>query len=133
MADIRPAARSRSVSLAQHVVASYQVTDSTGRFESPVKWLGLFPITAKYLPLRHLILPHPKPTANNYVCLWTLMIGVAIHLVRRAPHPKCPWRDEGGSGDLDGSASRSAFRHGFYPAHKQSYLGFRVVLVPALR
>lgn len=39
----------------------------------------------------------------------------------------------GGGWDLDGSASRSAFRHGFYPAHKQSYLGFRVVLVPALR
>jgi formylglycine-generating enzyme required for sulfatase activity len=39
----------------------------------------------------------------------------------------------GGSWDLDASACRSAFRHSLYPASRQSYFGFRVVLASGQR
>src|SRR5206468_11352204 len=46
----RPAPRSRWVTAEQYAPASRKVTFSTGRLESPVKWLGFRPRTAVNSP-----------------------------------------------------------------------------------
>src|SRR6266446_9359355 len=46
----RPAPRSRWVTAEQYALASRKVTFSTGRWESPVKWLGFRPRTALNSP-----------------------------------------------------------------------------------
>src|SRR2546426_5008262 len=46
----RPASRSRCVSAEQYLLASRKETFSTGRLESPVKWLGFLPRTAANSP-----------------------------------------------------------------------------------
>src|SRR5881392_2502220 len=46
----RPASRSRWVTAEQYAPASRKVTFSTGRLESPVKWLGFRPRTALNSP-----------------------------------------------------------------------------------